>query len=216
MRRIAKIYGISRTTVKRKQEFLSAQAKIKQQKWLKTQHTPFLDIQFDDLETFEHSKCKPLTVTLVVENKTRKVLGFEVAQIPAKGLLAKISRKKYGFRKNESFKARDELFKSLKPKIHPEALIQSDSNPHYINMIKKHFPKAEHRLFLGVRGAVTGQGELKKLKYDPLFSINHTFAMLRANINRLLRKTWCTTKKKEALRRHIMIYVDYHNRELTA
>ncbi len=35
--------------------------------------------------------------------------------------------------------------------------------------------------------------------------------MLRANINRLFRKTWNTTKKVEALIDHLWIYVRYHN-----
>ena len=61
---------------------------------------------------------------------------------------------------------------------------------------------------------MTGQGELKKVVYDPIFSLNHTCAMLRANINRLVRKTWCTTKKPERLAMHITLYALYHNLNL--
>jgi hypothetical protein len=38
--------------------------------------------------------------------------------------------------------------------------------------------------------------------------------MLRANINRLFRRTWCTTKKKEGLMQHLAVYMDFHNRIL--
>jgi hypothetical protein len=38
--------------------------------------------------------------------------------------------------------------------------------------------------------------------------------MLRANINRLFRRTWCTTKKKERLEQHLAVYLDFHNRIL--
>ena len=38
--------------------------------------------------------------------------------------------------------------------------------------------------------------------------------MMRANINRLFRKTWCTTKKPERLIDHIELYVQYHNEVL--
>jgi hypothetical protein len=58
---------------------------------------------------------------------------------------------------------------------------------------------------------LTGQGELKVGGFDPIFSLNHTCAMLRANINRLFRKTWCTTKKMEMLEHHLAIYALYHN-----
>jgi len=84
----------------------------------------------------------------------------------------------------------------------------------YPAAIKKHFPKATHRQYKSIRGCVTGQGELKKTQFDPLFSINHTLAMLRAKINRLVRRTWCTTKKNERLEDHMALYVDYHNRIL--
>jgi len=79
MRRFAKVYKVSRTTVKRKLDFLSSQARLNQQKWLKQRHTKFQKVQFDDLETFEHTKCKPITVTLFVEEKTRKIIDFCVA-----------------------------------------------------------------------------------------------------------------------------------------
>jgi len=72
---------------------------------------------------------------------------------------------------------------------------------------------AENRTLL--RGCVAGQGELKKIGFDPLFSLNHTYAMMRANINRLFRRTWNTTKDPRKLRDHIDLYVWYHNSELT-
>ena len=55
---------------------------------------------------------------------------------------------------------------------------------------------------------------LKKIRFDPLFSLNHTCAMLRANLNRLFRRTWCTTKKPERLALHIAMYVVFHNETL--
>lgn len=211
-RRLAKIYRVSRVTVQRKLKFLAQQSRIKQKKWLESQDFQF--VQFDDLETIEHTKLKPVTVTLCVD-ENRRIIDFCVAQIPAKGHLAKIARKKYGRRANHSFKAREELFSRIKNVVNEKALFQSDQHSHYKSLVKRHFPKAEHQTFKGSQSCVSGQGELKKLKYDPLFKINHTFAMLRANINRLIRRTWCTTKKIEALEDHIAMYVNFHNQVLT-
>ena len=59
-----------------------------------------------------------------------------------------------------------------------------------------------------------GQGELKKLKYDPIFSLNHTCAMIRDNIKRLSRKTWCTTKRMPQLQINLELYALEHNRRL--
>jgi hypothetical protein len=87
--------------------------------------------------------------------------------------------------------------------------------PHYPPWVHRHLPTGTHVRIPGGRGAITGQGELRDKRFVPMFTLNHTCAMLRANINRLFRRTWCTSKKIERLRDHIALYVDYHNRVLT-
>jgi hypothetical protein len=211
-RRLAKKYKISRTTVARKIRFLGLKARESNKRYI--QNKSYDHVQFDDLETIEHTKLKPVTVTLVVSNR-RKIIGFGVARIAAKGLLAAISRKKYGLRVSEAPQMRDRLFQELRESIHPKALFESDQHPHYPDLVKKHFPQAIHKTYKSEKACISGQGELKKKKHDPLFQINHTFAMLRANINRLIRRTWNTTKCIEALEDHIHIYVNYHNSVLT-
>jgi hypothetical protein len=173
-------------------------------------------IEFDDLETFEHSKCKPLSVTLAVEHSTQRILGAQVSQMPAKGLLTHRARAKYGHRADRRSSGRHKLFKEITPLVKATGTIRSDSNPHYKPSVEKFFPEAKYLQYVGKRGATTGQGELKKVKFDPLFSLNHTCAKLRADINRLIRKTWCTTKKAERLQMHLLLYANYHNNYLPA
>ncbi|MCB0391092.1 MAG: transposase [Bdellovibrionales bacterium] len=213
-RRIAKTLKISRTTVARKLKLLALHARGKNEKYINTR-AKVVEMEFDDLETFEHSKCKPLSVTLSVEKHTRKILGFRVSSMPAKGLLAKISRKRYGYRKDERSKNRKDLFKYLKKIVHPMADIYSDQSPHYPDTVKRWFPKAQHITTKGRRGCVVGQGELKAGGFDPIFSLNHTFACLRDNLKRLSRRTWCTTKDPKCLEDQIHIYMAYHNFVLT-
>jgi len=169
-------------------------------------------IEFDDMESFEHTKCKPLSITLAVESKTRRILGLEVAKMPAKGLLARVKR--YGPRIDERQLGRALLFRRLKDLVEQDAVIKSDSNPHYPSDVRAYFPEGKHLRYLGKRGASTGQGELKKVRFDPLFSLNHTCAKFRADINRLFRRTWCTTKSPERLRSHLILYAHYHNQNL--
>lgn len=210
-RRIALILKTNRKTVRRKQIFLAIQAK---QKHLKQFEGSVFDyIQFDDLETIEHTKLKPVSVPVVV-NSDRRILGFKVARIPAKGHLAKLSRKKYGNRPNEALQKRDELFNEIKHMIHPCAVVESDCHPHYPEVLKKHLPQCQHVTHLSQRASVAGQGELKLKKFDPIFKINHTLAMLRANIHRLIRRTWNTTKCLASFEEQMWIYVDFHNNEL--
>ena len=212
-RRLARNFRISRTTVVRKFLFLAGLA-IQELFAMNQELKPATEIEFDDLETFEHTKCKPLSVTLAVESKTRRILGFAVAQMPAKGVLASLARKKYGFRKDERGPARRKLLRELKPIVDSRALIKSDQNPHYPSDVRRAFPHARHQVFHGKRGCITGQGELKKIGFDPLFSLNHTCAMLRDNLKRLSRRTWCTTKRPDRLAAQIALYAVYHNAEL--
>jgi len=212
-RRAAIILNLSRTTVVRKFLFLARQAQLRLEEYSKSKPQATV-IEFDDMETFEHSKCKPLSITLAVVSKERRILGFEVSRMPAKGPLAKIALKKYGPRPDERPRARRRLFKKIKPYIHVEALIKSDENPHYPIDVKRCFPHSIHKTYKGRRGCVVGQGELKRGGFDPLFSLNHTCAKLRADINRLFRRTWCTTKKPERLAAHLTIYSVFHNEAL--
>lgn len=210
-RRAARLLRINRTTVARKLIFLGRLFNEKlsfENAFLKVR-----EFQFDDLETFEHSKCKPLSVTLAV-TRERHILGFRVAQMSPKGRLTKKSLKLYGRRHDERSQRRKALFKELQPIVIDGALIQSDSNPYYKDDVRRFFPNCHHVTVLGERGAITGQGELKKVGFDPLFSLNHTCAMFRANVCSLIRKTWCTTKKKDRLTDRLSIYAYYHNQNL--
>lgn len=216
MRRISKILHIHRTTVKRKLIYLAEKAEVSQERFLKSlRKNRVHQMQFDDLITSEHTKLKPLSITMAVDEKTRQILGASVSQIPAFGKLAKYSVKKYGYRKSFHRKGIEDLFIKIKKSISPQAIISSDEHNIYPEYVKKHFPYALHKRYKSEKGCVVGQGELKKVRFDPLFSINHTFAMLRANINRLVRRTWCTTKDPTMLKAHLMIYINSHNQNLS-
>ncbi len=216
LRRCAKLLCVNRVTVVRKFRFLAEQCRLDQLDFLKQfEHQPFAEIIFDEVETFEHTKFKPLSIALAV-SPDRQILATEVAQMPAKGLIAARSRKKYGFRKDQRPHALRKLFETLRPITRPDALFKSDQNPSYPYLLRKSFPTSRHRTTKGGRGAISGQGELKKLAWDPIFALNHTAAMLRANLNRLFRRTWCTTKNQQGLRDHLAIYTRYHNRVLLA
>ena len=210
--RLAVLLDVNPKTIVRKFRLQAARSRIDHEEWKRNLPPHSIrEIQFDDLETFEHTKCKPLSVTLAVNKETREIIDVRVSVMPAKGLLAKISRKKYGKRKDERPRALEGLISGLRSVIHPEGVIESDENPHYPKHVRRHLPETKHIRHPGARGAITGQGELKKIGFDPLFSLNHTCAMLRANMNRLFRRTWCTTKNVAGLIDHLSIYIRYHN-----
>lgn len=214
-RRSARILKVSLRTAVRKFRFVARQSAIQNELDQKDRlNMPVTNVQFDDLVTSIHTKCKPAALTLAVESGTRRILGFEVSDLPARHPLREVSLRKYGPRKDERPMGINRLFRRLVPLLVRDVQIRSDCDPEYPRHVRKHFPKARYERFLSRRGRTSGFGELKRGGHDPLYSLNHTCAMFRANLNRLVRRTWCTSKTKLGLILHAEIYVNYHNREL--
>jgi hypothetical protein len=213
-RETSRMLGIRWETVSRKIVFLGVCSLIWHRRELGRrlrEKGPIREIQFDEMETFEHSKWKPLSLPLAIDPKTRAILDIRVASMPARGLMAARAREKYGNRADDRPKVAGRLWKNLRPFLAQNPDILSDMNPKYPGWIEPHFPEAIHRTVKGRRGCVVGQGELKRGGFDPLFALNHTAAMLRANINRLFRRTWCTTKLAWKLEMRLWMYVRKHN-----
>ncbi len=125
--------------------FLAKQAASSQKLFLKSlQADPVIHIQFDDLITIEHTKMKPLTISIAVDVDSRAILGAEVAQIPAFGRLAENSRRKYGHKKSFHREALERLFSKIQFSIKQTSLLESDEHSLYPGFIQKYFPKGTH------------------------------------------------------------------------
>jgi hypothetical protein len=94
----------------------------------------------------------------------------------------------------------------------PCPIITTDRALHYPKPIAEVLPTARHVQHLSRKARIGGQGELKKIGMDPLFSLNHTAAMMRDGVSRLIRKTWCNSKRQDHLEHHLYIYAHYRNR----
>lgn len=173
------------------------------------------EVQIDEMESIEHTKLKPLTIAMAVSEKYH-ILGIKVGTIPAKGHLAKISAKKYGLRENESTKVMSEMLKDLNISLKNQRFFfKSDAKPSYRNSVQKIFPKTYHQTFI----ASENKEKRRELKYtseekrifDPLFAINQRIAKFRDHVKRLTRRSWCTTKLKENLEKHLYLYIAINN-----
>lgn len=214
MRRSAFFLGVDKKTVERKLLFLAGRCRRLNQKKLESFKGRIHNIQIDDLITKENSKLKPLSVTVVVDQDLRRILALEVSQIPAFGNLAKFAVKKYGNRKDEHCNGLTKVFRKISPIVSAEVVVKSDEHQRYPGFISAYLPKARHLTFKSERACIAGQGELKKVYFDPLFIVNHTCAILRANVNRLIRKTWCTTKDPDRLKDHLDVFMYFYNEML--
>lgn len=212
--RVAFLLKCSKNTVAKKLKWLSLNPDSTNFKDLDFEH-----IQLDELESIEHTKLKPVTIPICVSS-TYKIIGLSIGKIRAKGHLSEISFKKYGPRENEREKALIELFEKLKKEIAilPKT-ITTDANPLYPKLIKRYFPQTEHiqvvsRDFIKKKKELVYSAERKKV-FDPMFALNQRCAMLRSDIRRLTRRSWCTTKKIENLYQHLRLYQNYNNTVLT-
>ena len=211
MRRCALILKLNRITIDRKLIYLAKKAKLSHQKFLSEQKCLVTHMQFDDLITSEHTKLKPLTVSIAVDADKRTILAAEVAQIGAFGKLAELSRKKYGRRINRHNESLRRMFVTVEGSVHPHAMIESDEHYKYAAFVAEFFPQSKYIQYKGGRACVAGQGEIKKGGFDPIFTMNHSCAMFRGDVNRLIRRTWCTSKKAERLQMHLNLFIEFYN-----
>ena len=99
---------------------------------------------FDEMQTFEHTKCKPLSVALMV-NEKYEILDIQVAEMPSTGKLAEISLKKYGPRNDHREEALHKLFQNTTGALTTApALIKSDGHPSYPKLVKQYFPEIKY------------------------------------------------------------------------
>jgi len=169
------------------------------------------EIQFDELETIHHTKCKPLNLILVL-NEKYQLISAKVAEMPAKGRLAEFSRKKYGPRKNEQKEKLHEAFTEVLARLKIKPLrVKSDAHPVYRKIVETYFSGCEYQQFVQKKKKDKMRErmheKINKKQFDPIFAINHKCAVLRDRIKRLVRRNWCTTKKVANLQLHLDIFI---------
>lgn len=211
LRRTAQKLNCHYQTVYRKFLWLSVKAKGFHEK----QEFLVQELQFDEMESIEHTKLKPLTIAVAISEKY-EILGVKVGRMPAKGHLSEISIRKYGPRENESDITMDSLLKNLnlKPKS-SSFVIKSDANPSYRKYVTKYYPDNPYQTFVSGKNKekrrLMKYTNLEKRIFDPLFATNQRMAKLRDHIKRLTRRSWCTTKLKENLEKHLYLYIADNN-----
>ena len=169
--------------------------------------------QLDELETFETDRrLQPVTVPVLIERRTYFVLHTAVAPLPARGGLSprhreqKESREqRFGKRRSGSTRVVRESFAVLWRVAGRKnnVTVQTDRKGSYASILKRMFG-----------GRLTHQKISSKEPRgysNPLFPINHTLAMMRDGLSRLVRRTWAAAKLRERLAWHLWIWVLWRN-----
>jgi hypothetical protein len=200
-RRLGKNLGIAKKTVERKFLRLALYARMFHEQQIEDGHLASAYVFFDEMETFEHSKLKPVSIALAVQAKTGKILDAKVARSHPKRN-AKESRKQYPHWKNNSVEARRSVMKTIQKCGSDGLVIATDKHKSYPALVRSTVPEAKIEQF---------RRKAFYASYDPLFWLQHICARIRADLSRMRRRTWVTTKKMERLQAHLDLYIAYNN-----
>lgn len=174
--------------------------------------------QLDELETYETDRrlC-PVTMPLLIHRSTYLVIHGEVAPLPARGGLRKRDKKRkeerekrFGKRRSGSRMAVTRCFESLSRVREPNSpiRIETDRKSTYPGIVQRTLGPVTH---------VRTHSKVKRDRQNLLFPINHTFAMVRDGMSRLVRRTWAASKLLQRLEAHLWIWIAWRNyiREIT-
>lgn len=196
-RAMARVLKINRKTV---EKYFIENANVSRYKNLKRLNQGAIKttyVQFDELETFEQGKRRPLGVQCSVRAKTGEIISTKVCRIPVKALaISKQYIDHWNQNVNRSTAITDMLLDTKKALNNKYATIACDNAKQPVSLAKKILQS--HKVQVYNSGA-----ENKK--------IDLTFMKMRQDISRLRRRTLATTKRQDRLQAHLDLYTDYHN-----
>jgi|WetSurMetagenome_2_1015567.scaffolds.fasta_scaffold114471_1 transposase-like protein len=213
--RIAKNLRINVKTVVRKIKYLAYKSRQIHEEQLKNKKFQVYQIQFDEMETFEHTRMKPVTIAIAVESywddvkrkyRTGRIIDAIAAPMYYKSRNARKAQETYGDREDQSLGARIDVVESMKKAAaKPDIRVLTDGKRSYGTLFTDIMPQSRHQVIS--RKMNTG--------LDKLFSLNHTCARLRHDMSRMARQSWVTTKTVEGLQDHLDLFIAYYNEYFT-
>ena len=169
--------------------------------------------QLDELETYEERRrLQPVTVPFLVETESSFIVSIACGALPARGSLRPSERRRKlelealrGKRRSESNAAVAKVLEQLEVALPEQGRVDvaSDSKRTYPKLLAERFgSRVRH---------VQMPSNRKSAIFDPLFPVNHTLAMARDGLSRLVRQTWAASKRRAWLDRHLWIWVAWRN-----
>ncbi len=209
-RRAAAILGVHRGTVADKARRMADRALAIHGRRLADGGLRASLIQFDEMQTFLHTRLKPVTVA-VAATGGGEIVAVDVAPISPFGSMVHRARRKYPEWRDGRRAAQESVLREVGRCAEPGAEIRTDASRHYRPLVERHAPGA--RLVQHISPGNRDHHEENPASggHDPMFALNHLFATLRQDLSRLGRSTWATTKSLEGLLNHLMLYVAWRN-----
>ena len=150
------------------------------------------------MESYEHTKNKPLGIELAIRPKTGQIVSAKVCRIPMKAQSVSPQKKKAYKKKTNRKEAMTNMFLDIHKCLNEGySVLSCDGGHEVISMAKIMCPKSLIETHVN--------------DYAGMWRLNHTCAKLRHHLSRLKRKTWATTKKMEYLQMHLDLFIAYQN-----
>ena len=198
LRGIARVLKISRSTVNTYFLRAAKRARTENLRALDKRKIVSTYVQFDALETFEHSKQKPLGVWLSVRAKTGQLISAKVFKTDIRALSVSKAVMEAWNRQSDKENALVEcLLETRKAHNRVHTTVGCDGERGAL--------KTARKVHMAPNVNVVELGQNKK--------IDLSIRKLRNDISRLSRKSLSSTKKAERLQNHLDLYINYHNRE---
>jgi len=216
LRQTAKNLHCTRRTVERRLDLYAKQCRGFHEWRMRTRAvaTPWEgQFQLDELETFEHNRrLKPVTVPVLVHKPSYCILHAEVGTLPPRKPLSQANLRKLALqeeagkkRKSESRVKVTRCFEVLSGVCAPSASVSVGTDE------KHSYAVALKRIFGARLVHQKTNSKVPRSYKNPLFPVNHTFAMMRDGLSRLVRRNWGASKKRERLERHLWVYLAWRN-----
>ena len=165
----------------------------------------------DEEESYEQASIRTLTMPLVIEQTSRLVVAWTVGKTRRRAKAGTKRRRhqdreeqKHGPRKDQSRKCVKQVLEQLDRHLVGKRLVlRTDQKASYGVLARQLFgDRVRHE---------TTPGRAPRTTFNPLFSINSTFAMSRDTCSRMRRKSWLVSKQGRYLELHMSAFVVYRN-----
>jgi len=215
LRKCARNHGVRRETIERRVirfgnhcQQLNRWALDRQ----RVPHIPHESFSMDELESFETDRLlKPVTMPLLIERESRYILHAEVAPLPARKPLSARNQRRLaalekieGVRQSGSLAAVKSTLEQLAKRV-PEGplVVVTDKKTTYASELKRIFgERAVHEQV---------SSKERRDEHNSLFPINHTLAMARDCVAKLVRRSWAHAKRAARLELHTWIWIAFRN-----
>ena len=198
LRGIARILKTTYKTVVRKFKFMAHKAREMHLKQIDNKEIVTTYVQFDEMETFETKKTRPLGIELAIRAKTCEILSARVCRIPMKA--HSVSPRI----KNEYKKVTNRKEGMTDMFLEVSKCLDADRSTLVCDGLKEN---------VTIASDICDESLIQSYSddYGKLWKINHTCAKLRHHLSRLTRKTWATIKRMERLQMHLDLFIAHQN-----